>query len=122
MDPGLLSILFCALIAAVVLTPRLLARLRAEQERGRTPVFEAFCSGRRGLIGANIPMFRLSIYDGFLVIAFLSPTVIPFAQVTRANVFGGRLLSGVRIETRGGATYRLAIKNPERVVGLLRHA
>ena len=67
-------------------------------------------------------MFRLSIYDSFLVIACLSPTVIPFAQVTRANVLGGRLMSGVRIETRGGSTYQLGVKNPERVVGLLRHA
>ncbi|MEO5561267.1 MAG: hypothetical protein ABIO49_15095 [Dokdonella sp.] len=122
LNPGLFGVVFCVFVGAVLLTPMLLARRRADQERGHAPAFEAFCVGSFGFGGTNFPMFRLSIYDSFRVIALLSPTVIPFAQVARVEVCGSVLARRVRIETKRGATYQFAVRNPEQVVGLLQHA
>ena len=122
MDPGLAVIVSCALVGVVLLTPMLLARRRAAQEHGLTPVFEAFCSGSFGwFVGTNIPMFRLSIYESFLVITFITPAIIPFTQLARAEVRGGLFGRRLRIESKRGAIYQLSVRNPESVARLLHH-
>ena len=99
----------------------LIARRRAPRERDLTPLFEAFCSGTVGRVGgANIPSVRLSIYTDFLVVAFLTPHVIPFNELKRvevsSGVFGRRRLH-LRLDS--GATYQLSVKSPETVAKLL---
>ena len=120
MDPGLLGVAFTIVVGVVLLAPMLLARRRAEQERGLTPVFEAFCAGTFAWIGrTNIPMIRLSIYKNFLVIAVISPSVIPFTQLARAEVRAGLFGRRLFIELRRGTTYQLSVREPESVVRLL---
>jgi hypothetical protein len=114
-DPSLIAVAICVLIGAALLIPLLLARRRAPQERGLVPALETYCSAR----GTNIPMFRLSIYDGFLVVASLKPTVIPFGQVAGAGVCGTAFGRRLRIETKGGATYDLAVGDMDRALLLL---
>jgi hypothetical protein len=114
-DPSLVAVAICVLIGAALLIPMLLARRRAPQERGLVPAFETYCSGR----GTNIPMFRLAIYDGFLVVAFLKPTVIPFGQVASAGARGTAFGRRLRIETKRGATYDLAVGDVDRALRLL---
>jgi len=122
MDPGLLGVAFTIVVVVVLLAPMLLARRRAEQERGLTPVFEAFCAGTFAWIGrTNIPMIRLSIYKNFLVIAVISPSVIPFTQLARAEVRAGLFGRRLFIELRRGTTYQLSVRDPESVVRLLQH-
>jgi hypothetical protein len=103
-----------------------LARRRAPQERGLVPTFEAICSGRSGGsflgLGSNLPIFRVSIYPNFLVICLFSPTVIPFAQLSKVEARGGLLGGRLSIETLGGLAYDLSLRNPERVSKLLRNA
>jgi hypothetical protein len=109
MDLGLLGVAFTIVVGVVLLAPMVLARRRAERERGLTPVFEAFCAGTFAWFGrTNIPMIRLSIYSDFLVVAVISPLVIPFAQLARAEVrsgvFGSRLL--IRAPLPSGDRFR----------------
>ena len=115
MAPALVTVVICVLVGAVLFTPMLLARRRAPQERGLVPAFETYCSGR----GTNLPMYRLSIYDSFLVVAFLSPTVIPFAQVARTDVRGTAFGRRLHIETKRGAAYDLAVGDLDRALQLL---
>jgi hypothetical protein len=114
-DSSLIALTICVLIGAALLIPMLLARRRAPEEQGLVPAFETYCSGR----GTNIPMFRLSIYDGFLVVAFLKPTVILFGQVASAGVRGTVHGRRLRIETKRGATYDLAVGDVDRALRLL---
>jgi hypothetical protein len=121
----MLAVVICVLIGLALLTPLVLARRRAPQERGLTPVFEAICSGRSGGslsgLGSNLPIFRVSVYDNFLVICLFSPTVIPFAQLSRVEARGSFLGGSLLIETMGGLAFNLSLRNPERISKLLRH-
>ena len=98
----------------------LIARRRAPRERDLTPVFEAFCSGTFGRVGGTtIPSVRLSIYTDFLVVAFLTPHVIPFKELKQVEVSGGTFGRQLHLRLNSGATYQLSVKNPENVAKLL---
>jgi hypothetical protein len=118
----LVIIVGCVLVGVVLLAPMFLARRRAPQERGLTPVFEAVCSGSTGWgLGGNIPMFRLSIYSHFFVVGFLTPYVTPYGELTRVEVKSGILGRRLCIWTKGGASFQLSVSEPEKVAQLLRH-
>jgi hypothetical protein len=122
-DPAAITIMACVLIGTVLLAPMLLARRRAAQEHGLTPVFETFCGARFGSFGGtNIPMYRILIYKSFVVIAFVTPRVIPFAEIARAEVFSGVFGRDIRIVLKSGVKFHLSVRNPEDVVRLLPHA
>ena len=120
MDSNLIAIIFCVLIAFVMLAPMVLARRRAPEEHGESPVFESFCSGRIGaFVGANIPMFRLSIYKDFLVICCIRPRVIPFTQLSRAEVRKEFLSSRLYLELTGGASYLLSVRGAAKALAYI---
>lgn len=123
MDPGLSAVLFCVAIGALLLGLLFVGRRRAVEEQGLTPRYEATCSAFADWVGGtNIPSVRLSIYDSFVVVAWLSPRVIPLKDIEEARV--SRFLFGrcVLIKPRRGMTLRLGVKEPERVVRLLKRA
>lgn len=110
MDSNLIAIIFCVLIGFVLLAPMVLARKRAPEEQGASPMFESFCSGRSGAFaGANIPIFRLSIYKGFLVICCIKPRVIQFARLSRVEERKDFLSSGLYLEEIEGTSYSLSL-------------
>ncbi len=110
MNSNLLSIIFCVLVGFVLLAPMVLARRRAPEEQGESPIFESFCSGRSSaFIGANIPIFRLSIYKEFLVICCIKPRVIPFTRLSRVEERKDFLNSGLYLEEIEGASYLLSL-------------
>jgi hypothetical protein len=85
-------------------------------------VFEALCAGTFAWFGrTNIPTIRLSIYKNFLVIAVISPSLIPFTQLARAEVRAGFFGPRLFIESRRGNKYQLSARHPESVVRLLQH-
>lgn len=122
-DPALVAIGFCAVIGLALIIPMFLVRRRAAQERGLVPQFEAFCSGTYGrslLAGGNIPIFRLSIYKDFVVIAsLLGQTIIPRRQLARVEAQGGWLSARLLVESTSGLIYRLNVGSPARLVEML---
>jgi hypothetical protein len=122
LDPGIFVIVICATVGAALLGPMILARRRANEERGLKPDFEEYCSGTVGWFGStNIPMFRLSIYKSFFALALIKPTIIPFSQIQHISVRKGLLKGSLMIELKNGATYRLSINEPQKAARLLRH-
>ena len=120
MDPSILPIGICVLVGAACLTPMLLARRRADIERGLVPHLEMFCSGR-GTTGfrTNIPMFRIAIYDGFLVVVEFVPVAIPFSEIAHAEIRGKPLKEHLFLQTKRGGQYTLNMQNPERAIKFL---
>lgn len=120
MGPTIIAVAVFAVVVAVFLGTTISARSRAPIERGLAPVYEQMCSGRVGrFAGANYPAIRLSIYESFLVIAFLGTVVIPFKDIARAEIRRALFSSCLVIESVSGTTYRLSIREPQRVLRLL---
>jgi hypothetical protein len=121
-DPAVVTIVGVVLVAALLISPMVLARRRAPQERELTPLFQTSCSGTFGRFGgANYPTFRLRVYTDFLVIAHFAPHVIPFNRLARVEVRGSALLGQrLYLEIERGGTYQLSVRNPEDVARLLR--
>ena len=123
MDSGLLVAIILALIAAGVFGISYAARRRAPIELGLVPVHEQMCSGRVGwLMGANYPAIRLSLYDTFLVVGFLGPIVVPYQDIVRAEIRDVLFSSRLVIVTRSGRVFRLAVKEPQNVLQLIKRA
>ena len=122
MDSNLVSIIFCVLIGLVLVTPMVLARRRAPEEQGVSPVFETFCSGRIGAFAGSyvLPIFRLSIYKDFLVICCIKPRVIPFTQLIRAEARKELVSSQLYLEQTGGTYYLLSVRNPDKALAYLK--
>lgn len=81
--------------------------------------YEAIGSGKAGWLRTNIPCIRLAIYDNFLVIAFLMPTVIPLKNLSvtlKPSIFGVKFLS---IKKNGQPSYVLSTRKPENALQLL---
>jgi hypothetical protein len=117
METEILAIIFCVVIGLLLLTPMALSRHRAPEELGLKPIFETFCSGRFGkssFIGAvtNVPMYRFSVYETFMVIAFLKPCVIPLVEIERTKLKSNFLSSRLLIELKNGEVYQLSTKVP----------
>ena len=72
-------------------------------------------------MGANYPAIRLSLYDTFLVVGFFSPMVVPYKDIVRGEMQRDFLSQRLVIESKSGAKFRLSVKEPERVLKLLRH-
>ena len=110
------------LVGGALFAPMFLSRRRATEEHGCVPLFETTCSGSFGwLIRTNLQSIRLSVYNDFLVIAYFSPTVIPFSDIRNAEVLNILLGHRLLLQTKSGASYRLwlSAKIPEKVLKLL---
>ncbi len=122
LDPGIFAVSLCALVGAAMLAPMILARRRANEERDLTPEFEEYCSGTIDWFGpTNIPMFRLSIYKSFFVVALIKLTIVPFSQVANISVRQGLIRGSLMIKLKNGATYSLSVREPQNAAHLLRH-
>ena len=102
--------------------PMFLARRRALEEKGHEPLYETYCPGVYGFAGTNIPSIRLAIYDTFLVVAWLSPRVIRLADIEEAKMSRFFPVRYVLIKPRSGLALRLNVKDPERVLQLIKLA
>ncbi len=123
MDSGLLTLAVVAVAAAHVVGGNYAARRRAPIERSRVPDYEQMCAGRVGwFMGANYPAIRLSLYDTFMVVGFFRPMVVPYKDIVRTEIQRDLLSRRLVIETKNGARFRLSVKEPERVLNLLRCA
>lgn len=121
MYPAAVATVVVVLVAVILLSPMVLARRRAPQERGLTPLFETSCSGTFGRFGgANYPAVRLRVYPDFLVIALFAPHVIPLNRLARVEVRGNAALGQrLYLEIERGGTYQLSMRHPEDVARLL---
>jgi hypothetical protein len=91
MDPSLITFLFVVLIGSVlIVTMFVLPKRKTKEENGLTPIYETTCSGTYGIFpfyfGTYLTGIRLSIYGHFLVVAIVTPIVIPFSQLARIEV------------------------------------
>ena len=120
MDSNLLILAILLFIGACLVGISFAARRRAPIEKGRVPVYEQMCSGRVGwFLGANYPAIRFSLYETFLVVGFFRPVAIRFEEIVRAEIRREFLSRRLLIESRNGAKFRLSLREPERVLGLL---
>lgn len=112
-----------ALVLLVFLASPLTCGRRAAAESGLKPLWQERCGGKIGALAIAVPGIRIAVYDRFLVISFIGPTVIPYKQVETAAVVHGtglRRSAGVRIKLRGlRSEYRLNSREPSVLVNLI---
>ena len=119
-DPALVSVASLAVVAAVLLSPFVLSRLRSKEENGLSPLYEEWCSVRRSVgfgifAGGNMPFWRVSLYNEFMVIKMFSPTLIPYSEVEHVEHKHHLLSKAVYIDRRAGS-------KKESIVVFTRHA
>jgi hypothetical protein len=127
-DPGLWSLLIVGVVGIVLLSPVLLSRLRSKEERHQVPLLEERCSIRRGVglglaIGGNVPLWRCSLYDSFMVINMVSPIVIRYQEIDRVEQQISLLSPSVRIVWHGGRrneTIRIFTSHADKIEKLIK--
>ena len=85
MDLAFLLILF-VLFVSLLISPLILSKQRAAEEKASTPLFEESCAVRRdsgsgSSLGRNMFLWRVSLYPDFMVLALFSQAVIPYREI-----------------------------------------
>jgi hypothetical protein len=77
-------------VAIVFLSFFILPRRKSKLENNVTPLWEERCNVRKSVgygmfAGGNLPVWRVSLYDKFMVIGALWPTVMPYNEITKVE-------------------------------------
>lgn len=127
MDPGLLGLFGLAAIGGFLLAVILvLPKRRAPEEKGKPLLYEERCSfhWRRlkgGIVGGgNIPISRVSFYDGFFVVALLHPTIVLYADISSVSFKNSWISTSITIELATGRGLRIYPKNAERMLSIIK--
>lgn len=125
-DSSLFTLLGVAFVAAIFVLLYFLPLLRMKDEIGKTPLLEERCSGWRSLgfglrAGGNIPMWRISCYEDFCVVASIRKAKIAYEDIESVE-YGRQLISkGIRIRTRDPRVDTIVFpKNPHQMIDLFR--
>lgn len=126
-DPGLWSLLIVGVVGFGVLSLIFLSGLRSNEERNQDPLHEERCSVRRGIglglaIGGNVPLWRCSLYDTFMVINMFSSITIPYQEIDRVEQQRSLLSPSVRIVWHGGhreETIRIFTRHADKIEKLI---
>ena len=119
-DPAIGGMVFLLAVGVGMLVLLFISRHKVKEERGLSPVFQAICSGRIGyFLHSGLPAIRFSIYENFLVISFLSASVIPFSDIARVSIERSLLGRCLLIELKDDRSYLLRVKKPEDVLKLI---
>lgn len=125
-DVAILLILFFGFVALLRL-PSVMARRRAPQEAGLTPLFEESCVVRRDFgsgtsRGRNMFLWRLSLYPDFMVLSLRTQAIVPYREIDRVELNSYQDRKEVWIYRQVDAVSELitvASKNPEQLVKVL---
>jgi hypothetical protein len=103
-DPALYGLAGITAVLLVLFGLILAARRRADDEKGLTPCWEGFCTGKiGGFIGVGIPAIRISIYPEFFVMCFVFPKIIYSNEIVRVNISRKLLFYSVlQVQVRDG--------------------
>lgn len=84
-DNSLLSLLVIVIILGVFGFFAVMSKRKTGIEKGLKPLYEERCSGNRrsfGLvIGGNIPFWRVSLYENFLILASVGKIVLHYNEI-----------------------------------------
>jgi len=127
LDSPLLALIIIAFGAAIFTSFFFLPRLRSREEIGVTPLYEERCTIRKSIgfgvfAGGNMPLWRVSFYDRFMVIAFVLRSLIPYEEIERVECKRHFLSKGVYIHQRRDgrpSVITLFPRHPEKVMELL---
>jgi hypothetical protein len=121
------ELIFLVIIGVVLLLPFVLSRRRTHNETNLKPIYEdrAFIIRTLGpfISGSNIPYWRLSFYDKFMIItAGLAPRRIEYNQITNIGYkkffFSKTLYLEYRTEDGKHSMY-IYPRNREKILSLL---
>jgi hypothetical protein len=104
MDPFYSTIAGLVFVGIILILPVFTCLRRAKAELNLKPLWQKRCTGYLGAFGTNIPSIRVALYQDFLVIGFISQTVIPYRDIGKVSVnrrFWSLRGSGVDIKLRG---------------------
>lgn len=123
-DSPLLALSILSLGALIFLLLFVLPRRKSSDEVGIRPLHEERCNIRKSLgfgffAGGNLPVWRLSLYQDFIIIAFLWPILIRYADIDRVEYKRHLLSSGIYIFQRNRTVITLFPRNPEKVIEVL---
>ena len=129
-DPAVWSLLIVGVVGVLLLSPVFLSLLRSKEESGQSPLHEERCSIRRGIglglvIGGNVPLWRCSLYDNFMVISMFFTIIIPYIEIDQVERQSSFLSSSVRIDWRQGGghrmeTIRIFTRHPDKIEKLIK--
>lgn len=127
LDSPLLALIVIAFGAVIFTSFFFLPRLRSREEIGVAPIYEERCTVRKSLGlgffgGGNIPLWRVSFYDRFMVIAFVLRSSIPYKEIERVECKRHFLSKGVYIHQRSDgkrSVITLFPRHPDKVMEIL---
>ena len=126
MDSSLLSLFVVVGVGAVLLAAMfVLPQRKLPEEKEKKPLYEERCSANwrfaRGMViaGGNIPIARISFYDGFFVVALVTLTKVLYSEVLSTDFKKGWLSKSITIHFAKGRSLVIHPKNFEKVRSLI---
>lgn len=103
MDPGLAGILVVGAVGTIFLLLLIFPQRKLAEEKGLTPLHQERCAGSSKLgfgfrVGATIPTWRISLYDGFMVLVIGKPVMVRYGNIERVKCKDSFLLKKIEIE------------------------
>ena len=123
-DPGIVTLAVVAVIGVVMGLAFALPNRRAPIEKDLTPAYQERCivvfEGALGFrAGGNLPVWRVSLYDEFLVVSFLRQVVVRYDEIASIDM-GGINRRAVRLKLHHNADAALLyVTDPARVIELI---
>jgi hypothetical protein len=123
MDPFYLTVGVLVLVGVGMIAPLFTCTRRASCELNLKPLWQKHCTGYLGALGIGIPAIRIALYQDFMVIGFLGPTVISYRDIAEVSVrrkFWSLRRSGVTLKLRGMvSSYHFNLRDPQAFVKLI---
>lgn len=126
MDSSILVLIGVTGIGAfLLLVMFVLPQRKLPEEQERKPLYEERCSanwqfaGGAVVAGGNIPIARISFYDGFFVVALLTLTKVQYSEVLSTSFKSGWLSSSITIHLPKGRSLVIRPKKIEKIRSLI---
>jgi hypothetical protein len=125
-DPALVTLVGVVIVALIFIVAAVAPRRRAGVELGAVPLYQERCSVTVSMIagmrfGGNLPVWRVSLYDSFLVVSLFRQWVIPYNEIS--SVRGSQLMPSKGLEIQLRTTPNkvwIFARRPERMIEILR--
>jgi hypothetical protein len=125
-DPALATLIGVGSIAVFFMVAAVAPTRKARVEVGSAPLYQERCSltvssiaGMR--FGGNLPLWRVSLYESFLVVSLFRQRVIRYDEISSVSEARGVVSRALELRVRTPPeTIRIFAKRPEKMIEIIR--